>query len=260
MGYFSSINSTENITKVVMRVPKNLRTSYYKSFHDTNFNGNNINLISFKRWLANKIHSSLNPIATLIESKIRSKGSGNQGDKSNKLKHDIKNHRLNASSSQSQSGRPHIDDKKLRCWFCRDSHKISDCTVLKATPVDDRRELVEKNKLCFNCLSSNHMISQCQSKYSCKVSGCNKRHHTLLHRETPTKNSVTVTKIDANTQTPNTGNALPNTGSLPPNTANSGTRGASVNNQNAFKNTDNVSTLLQIVTLINENGNKVSKN
>ena len=48
MRYFPSINSTENVTKVVMHLPKNLRTSYYKSFDDTNFNENNINLISFK--------------------------------------------------------------------------------------------------------------------------------------------------------------------------------------------------------------------
>ena len=164
-GVFFSINSTENVTKAVMRLPKSLCTSYYKNFDDTNFNENNINLISFERWLANKIHSSLNPAATLIESTIRSKGSGNQGDKSNKLNHDNKKHRLNANSSQSQSGRPHIDDKKLRCWFCRDSHKISECTVLKATSVDNRRELVKKNKLCFNCLASDHMISQCRPKH-----------------------------------------------------------------------------------------------
>ena len=60
-------------------------------------------------------------------------------------------------------------------------------------------------------------------------------------------------------QTLNTGNAPPNTGSLPPNTANSGTPGASVNNQNGFNNTDNVSTLLQIVPVIIKNGNKSVK-
>ena len=75
-------------------------------------------------------------------------------------------------------------------------------TVLKATPVDDRRELVKKNKLCFNCLSSNHMISQCWSKHSPKVSRCNKCNHILLHREIFTKNFVTSTKNDANTPTP----------------------------------------------------------
>ena len=77
-----------------------------------------------------------------------------------------------------------------------------------------------------------------------------------MHRETSTKNSVTLTKNDANTQTLNTGNAPPNTGSLPPNTANSGTPGGNVNNQNAFNNTENVSTLLQIIPVIIKNGNK----
>ena len=93
-----------------MRQPKTLRTSYCKSF-DTNFNKNNINLISFEKWLAYKIQTSLNPIATLIETTIRSKESGNQSDKSNNLKHDNKNHHLNAnSSSQSHFGRPHADE------------------------------------------------------------------------------------------------------------------------------------------------------
>ena len=94
-----------------------------------------------------------------------------------------------------------------------------------------------------NVSTSDHMICKCRSKHSWKISGCNKRPHTILHRETLTKNSVTSTNNDSNTQTLNTGNAPPNTESLPPNTANSGTPGASVNSQNAFNNTDNVSTL-----------------
>ena len=159
----------------------------------------------------------LNPIATFIESTTRSKDSGNQGDKSNKLKHDYKNYRLNSNSFQLQSGKPHVDDKKLRCWFCRDSHKTSDCAA------DGRRELVNKNNLCFNCLSSDHMTSQCRSKHSYKVSGCSKGHHTLLHREMLTKNSITLTRNDGNTQTLN------------------------------------VSTLLQIVPVIIKNGNESVK-
>ena len=80
-----------------------------------------------------------------------------------------------------------------------------------------------------------------------------------MHRETSTENCVTLTKNDAKTQTFNTGNAPPNTGSLPPNTANSRTPGASVDNQNAFNNIANVSTLLQIVPVIIKNGNKLAK-
>ena len=72
------------------------------------------------------------------------------------------------------------------------------CTVLKATPVDDRRELVKKNKLLQLSFIRSYVKSM--SIKTCKVSGCNKRHHTFLHRETSTKNSVTLTKNDANTQ------------------------------------------------------------
>ena len=62
MEYFSSINSTQNVTKTMMCLPKNLHTFYYKSFNDKNLYQNNINLISFERWLADKILSSLKSI------------------------------------------------------------------------------------------------------------------------------------------------------------------------------------------------------
>ena len=88
MGYFCSINSAENVTKAVICLTQNLRTSYYKSFNDTNFNESNKNLISLERWLTDKIHSL--------------------------LKHDNRNYRLNANSSQSQSGRSHVNDKKIK--------------------------------------------------------------------------------------------------------------------------------------------------
>ena len=35
--------------------------------------------------------------------------------------------------------------------------------------------------LCWNCLAKGHGIKQCQSKVTCRVDGCRKRHHTLLH-------------------------------------------------------------------------------
>ena len=80
----------------------------------------------------------------------------------------------------------------------------------------------QKQFIIINCLSADHIISQCQSNHSCKVSGCNKLYHTLSHRETSTKYSVTLTKNDANTETLNIVNALPNTGNSTPNTANLG--------------------------------------
>ena len=95
---------------------------------------------------------------------------------------------LNPSNTQpkvNQSGSKNSrSSNKYKCWFCKGNHKISDCIALKGTPIDKRRSLVKKNKLCFKCLSSDHMIIECPSKSSCKVTGCGKHHHTLVHKET----------------------------------------------------------------------------
>lgn len=83
-GHTSSIKSIENITKAVMHLPKNVWVSFCIHINAKPFNEGNINLNTFEKWLANKIHATLNPIATLIEDSIRSKNKGNQ-DKSNKF-------------------------------------------------------------------------------------------------------------------------------------------------------------------------------
>lgn len=67
-----------------MHLPKNVRVSFCIHINAKPFKEDNINLNTFEKWLANKIHATLNPIATLIEDSIRSKNKGNQ-DKSNKF-------------------------------------------------------------------------------------------------------------------------------------------------------------------------------
>ena len=79
------------------------------------------------------------------------------------------------------------------CCFCKGNHKTSYCSIAK------RRDLPKKNKLCFNFLSSDHIIKQCMPKFSCKVSGCGKRHHTLIHRKNRGKGILTPKKCDMDT-------------------------------------------------------------
>ena len=58
------------------------------------------------------------------------------------------------------------------------------CTAvseLQALPVPNRVDKVKSAKLCFNCLSRDHMVSHCSSKSRCRR--CKLKHHTLLHRE-----------------------------------------------------------------------------
>ena len=54
---------------------------------------------------------------------------------------------------------------------------------LKNESTENRCNLVETEKICFNCLSNTHMINIRNTKRHCQVDNCQKRHHTLLHSE-----------------------------------------------------------------------------
>ena len=76
VGYVSSLRSTDNVIKAVLRLPKYLRMSFYKQFTAENFDEENINLIKFESWLGTKVSSTFNPIALVIENKLKSKHQG----------------------------------------------------------------------------------------------------------------------------------------------------------------------------------------
>jgi len=52
------------------------------------------------------------------------------------------------------------------------------CAEFKTKPANERKLIVEVNKLCYNCLG-NHLMAKCQSVKTCFA--CKSRHHTLLH-------------------------------------------------------------------------------
>ena len=123
------------------------------------------------------MHATLTPIIIIIKDSIRSKNKGNR-DKPNKFNtnnthQENKNVLLNPSDTQAkvlQSGSKNSGrSKTYNCWFCKGSRKMSDCIALKGTPIDERRPLVKKKRLCFNFLSSDNIINQCPLKISCKV-------------------------------------------------------------------------------------------
>lgn len=64
------------------------------------------------------------------------------------------------------------------CVLCKQSHRIHACKIFKELLVELRRNEAKRLNLCYNCLSSNHMLQKCTSR-NCKH--CAKRHQTLLH-------------------------------------------------------------------------------
>ena len=73
----------------------------------------------------------------------------------------------------------------LKKDFCPESKGcplLRQCPHFKSLDLQSRYDHVKKLKLCFNCLGP-HAFKDCKSETTCRTDGCQRRHHTLLHRD-----------------------------------------------------------------------------
>ena len=57
--------------------------------------------------------------------------------------------------------------------------------------LNERRETVQKFRLCFNCLTPGHQSKDCKSR-TCSVPNCGRRHNQLLHSDFSEKEATTA--------------------------------------------------------------------
>lgn len=74
----------------------------------------------------------------------------------------------------------HVSTKGLFCSFCKKNHYNNQCEIFFKLPVASRFAEVKRLNLCSNCLRKGHGNKHCNASV-CKI--CNKKHHTLLHRD-----------------------------------------------------------------------------
>ena len=74
MGDTSAINSIENTTKAITRLPRYLRSKFYRDFKDAKLNNQSLNLTKFEIWkLGNKVAQLFNPISAIINHQEKQK-------------------------------------------------------------------------------------------------------------------------------------------------------------------------------------------
>ncbi|XP_076298362.1 uncharacterized protein LOC143217705 [Lasioglossum baleicum] len=81
----------------------------------------------------------------------------------------------------------HVVEETVRtrspCSMCNDSHSLRDCKAFRKLSPLAHFEVLKNERVCINCLGSEHTVSNCPSTHVCRE--CGGRHHTLLHRGTP---------------------------------------------------------------------------
>ncbi len=72
-----------------------------------------------------------------------------------------------------------------KCLLCSKTHNLEKCPEFKSKTLEQRREFVLSQGLCFGCFKKGHLSSGCQSRMKCE--DCSKLHPTLLHGIKPSK-------------------------------------------------------------------------
>ncbi|XP_011883957.1 PREDICTED: uncharacterized protein LOC105571095 [Vollenhovia emeryi] len=84
--------------------------------------------------------------------------------------------------------------KKFSCSLCKANHYILLCPQYSSRTVQQRLAIINKHKLCFNCLGS-HRASACKNTKRCQKYG--HKHHTSIHQGKATASKPAAGKHEA---------------------------------------------------------------
>eukprot|EP00102_Acyrthosiphon_pisum_P011959 XP_008180913.1 PREDICTED: uncharacterized protein LOC103308739 [Acyrthosiphon pisum] len=88
-----------------------------------------------------------------------------------------------------------------KCPLCSEHHKLYACSKFNSMNITERRNVVIKSKLCFNCLNFGHQVSTC---FFPPCPRCGEKHNSKLHEsQTNTANTHALTTSDDDTPQPN---------------------------------------------------------
>lgn len=82
----------------------------------------------------------------------------------------------------------------ISCEYCKGSHKLCFCKTFAGESYATRHAFVTNNRMCYNCLGSNHSVRFCQKVTNCQI--CKRRHHSLLHPKEVITSTANYSKVD----------------------------------------------------------------
>ena len=189
LSTFRSVNSLDSMTKLISKLPFELRRRWVKEsviIEDRN-NGRVGQFKDFVNFVARE-SEEMNSLygRRVFGSHSDSKGSHKKTTKST--------YNFAVSYANLNNNVPLCTNS---CWHCNErSHKLHDCPKFLILDAKDRSSFVKSKRLCYKCLSSRHKTGDCQRTNCCSVEGCKGTfHHTLLHKSNfkhRSKESVSV--------------------------------------------------------------------
>ncbi|XP_067142348.1 uncharacterized protein [Centruroides vittatus] len=96
------------------------------------------------------------------------------------------------SQSKQISAAAHHGIVQPACPICHGPHSVFKCSTFLGASVNERRDLVKKHELCYNCLKLGHPATKCKAGH-CKK--CSHKHNTLIHQDGPHDSATTSSRV-----------------------------------------------------------------
>ncbi|CAG2222126.1 unnamed protein product [Mytilus edulis] len=195
LGYVSDIDNTDNLRKIVKRLPMHLRVKWVDIAHSITENGREPRFSDLANFIDKKsrLASSMFGLDLVREN-------------SNTYRKDIDKHtdmntREKVSTFASNNmyvSKATTQDRK--CIYCNGTcNNLELCVKFKSMNLTDRVNFVRTAKLCFNCLKGKHFSRDCRKAKMCTVENCSSKHHILMHSWGKNNNTDhTATKVSIN--------------------------------------------------------------
>jgi hypothetical protein len=183
LGYSSDINNSENLRKIVRRLPFHIRSKWADQASKLIEHGSEpifndlLSFIQQRALVANTMYGQ--DLAN--ESKagqVRSNSVASSGVNRGKF--------VTLSTSTNQGNKRAGNESRgnnfrgLSCVYCKGAHKLMNCSRFKTMNLGDRVEIVRKHRMCENCLNFKHSTESCRLSSCCEVAGCSEKHLFLL--------------------------------------------------------------------------------
>ena len=181
MGFSGDLNSTENLRRVIQKLPIELRREWGREV--IKMEPERLNLMKFNSWLGLQVR-----IAIAVPTQPHDRGMVRAlPEPARRASRAPRTH----STSVAMTTAPAIDTERAahreqdrrdepRCC-CGEFHDLPSCpSFLQRTP-NDRAKFVAESGRCFLCLQFDHRSRQCRSQRRCEEHGCRGRHHPVLH-------------------------------------------------------------------------------
>ena len=192
IGYLNDINSSDNLRRIVERLPFYIRTKWLSRTRYLRSMASKLGVKELCEFIEEQAEEANDPVfGDILLSKPKVSSKPDQASKSFPRKYVPQSATRAVSTmvtqgtrvTQEQRQQPQESQhKQEKCPACEGLHILQRCYKFKDMTNDERVKILMRDHICFNCFTKGHYAVGCAQPPACAVNNCKSKHQSIMHR------------------------------------------------------------------------------